>query len=132
MKHEDIIRSLNNAYFSENCHEKEVVTNLNMLLKPKMIFVDIGASLGQYSYYANKFLRDGTIYSIEPDPVKFDQLNKNCEKWKYNSTNNIIALNKAISDKNGISSFFITNSTVSGGLFQHDISQIDPDTRNKF
>jgi len=122
MELNEIYDGLNKAYFSENCHEREVILHLPRLIKKSKIFVDIGASLGQYTKLANECMRGGIIYAIEPDPIRFKELERNCKKWERTSNNELIPLENVVSDRNGEISFFTTNSGVSGGLFQRRIS----------
>ncbi|MEW6673308.1 MAG: FkbM family methyltransferase [Thermodesulfobacteriota bacterium] len=120
LKHK-IIEELNRAYFSEDCHEKEVLEHLPKLLKHVKVFVDIGASLGQYTFHANKHMKEGKIYAFEADPVRYEELEKNCKKWESTSTNRLIPIHAAVSDTDGKINFFITNSNLSGGLFTRDV-----------
>lgn len=120
MLKDQIIEELNRAYFTPDCHEKEVLDHLPELLADVKVFVDIGASLGQYTFHANKHMKEGTIYAFEADPIRFEELEKNCRKWEALSTNRLIPVHAAVSDKNGTIDFFITNSNLSGGLFTRD------------
>lgn len=122
MEKDEIIEVLNRAYFSDECHEKEILEQLPELLGDAKVFVDIGASLGQYTFHANKHMSEGRIFSIEADPLRYEQLVKNCRAWEAEYTNRIIPIHAAICDKDGETNFFVTNSDVSGGLFTHDVS----------
>jgi len=44
-----IFQGLNKVYFSEEMHEKSVIEHLLELLASAKVFIDIGASLGQYA-----------------------------------------------------------------------------------
>jgi len=96
-----IYEILNQVYFSEESHEKEVLEHLPEILRSVKIFVDIGASLGQYSFHANKHIRGGHIFAIEADSIRFDELKNNCRKWESLSNNKLQALHAAICDKDG-------------------------------
>ena len=76
-----IIEELERVYFTDDCHEKEVIDNLK-ILDSVQVFVDVGASLGQYSYYVNKKIRNGQIYAIEADPLRVEQLEINCKNGR--------------------------------------------------
>ena len=121
MKKNEIYNTLNKAYFSESKHENKEIENLPELLKDVSYFIDIGASLGQYTYYANKILNNKKIIAVEPDPIRFEELERNCTKWKEESNNQIEARNEALSNYNGTITFYTTESSVSGGLFPHEI-----------
>ena len=125
MDKQEIYRILNEAYFSEECHEKDVLDHLPALLGGVKVFVDVGASLGQYTFFANKHIQGGQIFAIGADPVRFEELKENCRKWESESASNnkLTALHAAASDLDGKTMFFVTNSNVSGGLFKHNAAQ---------
>lgn len=131
MERNEIYSTLNKAYFSEECDEKEVLQHLPDLLKDVKVFVDIGASLGQYTFHANKYMKKGLIFAIEADPIRFEKLQYNCEEWQKMSTNKLVAINAAVSDKNGQIKFHITNSSVSGGLYRHSLNHLSDNDRAK-
>jgi len=101
MKRNQILKILNKKYFSEDHNEKLILNQLPEILHSTKFFVDIGASLGQYTYHANKHIKRGYIYAIEADPLRFDELKKNCILWESFSDNKIQAIHAAISDKDG-------------------------------
>ena len=121
MEKNQIYWILEQAYFSEEPHEKETLGQLAQMLCSAKVFVDVGASLGQYVYHANKHLHGGYILAIEPDPIRFDKLDENCHEWELLSSNKIRALCAAVSDIDGRIKFLTTNSNISGGLFTHDL-----------
>lgn len=118
-----IYEILNRAYFSEEMHERETIERLPQLLKSATTFVDIGASLGQYTYHASRCMKEGRIIAAEPDPVRFERLEQNCLQWGAETGNKIEPVEAAICDLDGTVTFHITNSPVSGGLFRHDTSE---------
>ncbi|NJL28799.1 MAG: FkbM family methyltransferase [Thermoanaerobaculia bacterium] len=122
MEREAILAKLNRAYFSENPHEKAILEHLGELLAEAKLFVDIGASLGQYTFYASRILENGQIVAIEADPLRYEQLAHNCEQWQTASGNKITAIRAAVAESAGEISFFTTDSDVSGGLFAHPTS----------
>ena len=85
MEKEQIFQGLSKAYFSEEMHEKSIIEHLPKLLASVKLFIDIGASLGQYTYFANKVMLGGEIIAIEADPIRFEQLKHNCQKWESES-----------------------------------------------
>jgi FkbM family methyltransferase len=121
MRKEQVYESLNKAYFGEQRHEKEVIDRLSVMLRKVRVFVDIGASLGQYTFFANKVMRKGRIIAVEPDPIRFEELARNCDKWRSLSDNELIAVNAAASDRDGKIRFYTTQTNVSGGLFVHEV-----------
>jgi FkbM family methyltransferase len=125
MDKNEIYDTLNKAYFSDDMHEKDVISRLPTLLEGAKLFVDIGASLGQYTFYANNHIRNGEIIAIEADPIRVEKLKANCEEWeKQSNGNKITVINAAVSHMDGVSKFYITNSSVSGGLFKHSMDHL--------
>lgn len=120
MENARIYDGLNRAYFGENCHEKEIVENLGELLRDGALFVDLGASLGQYTFHANQAMRGGRIIAVEADPIRVEELERNCQKWGADGRNAIDVLAYAICDDTGPQSFFCTYSNLSGGLFARE------------
>ena len=120
MDRQEIYKALDKAYFSEEPHEKHVLAALPPLLAHARIFVDVGASLGQYTFHANKIMQNARIYAIEADPIRFDRLQENCTLWQADSNNHIEAIHAAASDLDGSISFYSTESALSGGLFKRD------------
>ncbi len=122
MEKQRIYDGLNEAYFSENCHEKAVIDHLPELLSDAKLFVDLGASLGQYSFNANKCMNAGEIIAVEPDPIRHEELQRNGRKWEAESDNKITAIHAAVAEKNGSITFYSTNSNISGGLFTREVN----------
>lgn len=121
MKEELIYQILEKAYFGETPDENKEIEDLNLILPPESkLFIDVGASLGQYTKRANEIMKDGHIIAIEADPIRFKRLLQLSKEWGKNSTNTIEAINGAITSISGIIDFFITNSNISGGLYQRD------------
>lgn len=117
MEKEEIYATLNEAYFSEDCHERELLENLPRLISDAKFFVDVGASLGQYTRVASRVMRSGRILSIEADPVRYEELARNTSRWSAETDCRIDTLFAAAGDKVGEATFFTTNSNVSGALF---------------
>lgn len=129
MKQKDTLKILTEAYFSDNPHEIEVLETLQEIIGSIRVFVDIGASLGQYSRKISQIINNGFIIAIEPDPIRFGELEKNCKEWQIGSTNKIEALHSVISDVDGEINFYSTGSNVSGGLFSRDLNYLPEEFR---
>ncbi|MEQ8821105.1 MAG: FkbM family methyltransferase [Sumerlaeia bacterium] len=125
MEKTEIYDSLNKTYFSEDCDERRTLDALPPLLRNAKRFVDIGASLGQYTRYCNKHLNGAKMWAIEADPVRYEELARNCAQWQGESSNTIDVIHGAVSDQVGEIVFYTSNSTVSGGLFQHAVKSGD-------
>jgi FkbM family methyltransferase len=101
--------------------EEIEIRSLPSILRGVSVFVDVGASLGQYTHFANKAMQKGVIYAIEADPVRFGRLRELCEEWAQGPGHNrIIPHNVALSDQIGTTNFFVTDTDRSGGLFPYD------------
>jgi FkbM family methyltransferase len=111
---------LYDTYFGENQHEREEIENLPQLLVGCELFIDVGASLGMFTYFANEAMSDGTIIAIEADPDRYQELAKNCAKWERKGTNTIKAVHAALGDSREPVRFFTTGSQISGGFFPVD------------
>ena len=70
--------------------------------------VDIGANIGYYTLILSKLVGDsGKVFAFEPDPENFSLLEKNV---KANNLKNAILINKAVSDKTGKTSLFLSEN----------------------
>jgi FkbM family methyltransferase len=105
--------------FGEQREEKEILDALPKIIpKDTRVIFDIGASIGQYTYFINQILEGVTIFSIEADPLRYKILKANCEEWQKSGKNKIIPLHYALYDhENTHVDFLITNSSVSGAIF---------------
>jgi len=125
MDKQQVYESLSRAYFSDNPDEKDILDWFAPILSRSKCFVDFGASLGQYTRLAARNMRNGTIYAIEADPIRFEELERNCAKWQAETGNTITAIHAAVSDKDGTITFNTTDSNVSGGIAARSINKPD-------
>jgi FkbM family methyltransferase len=116
----ELYTALEAQYFGENMHEKDEIERLPELLKDVSVFVDVGASLGQYSFFANKILKNGRIYCIEADSVRVQRLIELASEWEKLSTNKITVIHAAAAEKDGKVTFFRTDANMSGGIFVYN------------
>jgi FkbM family methyltransferase len=119
----EVYETLNAAYFSDAPHEAEVMAHLPMLLGGVAIAVDAGASLGQYTRALNRLLDGAEIHAFEPDPMRYEELARNCAEWRRGSRNSIIPHQVALGNESGDSAFFVTNTNVSGGLSSRHVDE---------
>ena len=118
MKNEKkIFAEMEVQYFGDDMHEKAEIDNLPKILKGVKVFIDVGGSLGQYTYFAGKFLNNADLYCIEPDSFKVKKLSELAKLWKNNTKNNYHVINKAVSDNNGIIKFYTLSDHSSSGAF---------------
>ncbi|MEA2089375.1 MAG: FkbM family methyltransferase, partial [Thermoproteota archaeon] len=67
--------------------------------KPGNVFIDVGAHVGKYSFYASKQVRDsGLVIAIEPHPKNVENLKKG---MKLNGLTNIVVVEKACGNYSG-------------------------------
>jgi FkbM family methyltransferase len=86
------------------------------VLKPGSTVLDIGAHHGYFSLLAARCVGpEGKVYAFEPASANFRILQKNME---LNSFLNVIAVNRAVGDKNTSMAFYYRQETgVTGSLF---------------
>ena len=126
LEKQEVYRILNEAYFGEDCDERDLFSQIEPMLRRAKIFVDIGASLGQYTRFANQVMKPGTqIMAIEADPLRFEELERNCALWRQGSGVEVEARFGAVTDSEGPLRFYSTGSNISGGLFQHATNNSD-------
>jgi FkbM family methyltransferase len=76
---------------------------IEKIVKENFICFDIGANIGHLSILMGKKAKNGLVISIEPSPRIFSYLLDNIQ---INKLKNVIPLNIAISEENGIKEFF--------------------------
>jgi len=97
--------------FSKNWEEYERKL-FQDAIKPGNTVVDIGAHIGTYTLVAaRKVGPTGKVYAFEPLPKNFSLLKKNIE---VNGYQNVVLINKAVSDKNGTAKLFLSNENNNG------------------
>jgi len=73
--------------------------------------VDIGANIGEFSIYLRTYVNHtGNIFAFEPDPIEFKALQKN------SFIHNIVPINKAVSNINGVLNFALLNEDADSRL----------------
>lgn len=78
---------------------------INREIRPGDVVLDIGANIGYYTLQMAKLVgSSGKVYAFEPDPTNFEILLKNISLNEYN---NIVPINKAVSDKTGDALLFL-------------------------
>lgn len=116
MKPEDIYRILEPQYFGPDMHEAAEIENLADILTDVDTFIDIGASLGQYTYFANQILQNARIVAVEADPIRYERLQELVGEWMRTSSNEILAVYAAITDRSGMATFYTSDSNLSGSV----------------
>jgi FkbM family methyltransferase len=89
-----------------NCYEPAVEECLRRLVRPGMIFCDVGANIGVFTLLAARLVGPkGRVFSFEPVPSNFCVLRRNVEANKYG---NVVCIPKAVSQQNGTSRLFLS------------------------
>ena len=65
---------LQEEFFGGDLREQAVLEKLGSLLRGYNRFIDIGANVGQYAYFANKFLWNAEIICVEANSDLFASL----------------------------------------------------------
>jgi FkbM family methyltransferase len=132
MNPEEIVSTLDEVYFDQ-AHERETLVNLGLILKDGDHFVDIGSSLGQYPCFLNHRFRNLSILCLEPDPIRFEELERRCHDWSLAGRNRIAATRAAAGAEDGVVTFYTTSSNVSGSIadadFKARLQELDEMTR---
>ncbi len=79
-----------------------------------------------YDALANPVLLDAAkpgceILAIEADPIRYEELKRNCRVWQDETGVAIESRFAAVCDREGAIEFQSTESNVSGGLFRHPV-----------
>ncbi len=93
--------SINNTY------EEQETELIKREVKNGDTVVDIGQNIGYYTLIlAGLVGESGKVYAFEPDPDNYEILSKNIE---INGYRNVVAVNKAVSNKNDKVSFYVNS-----------------------
>jgi FkbM family methyltransferase len=96
--------SITPALFTKN-YEMQETKFFKGIVKEGMTVVDIGAHIGSYTLLASRQVGvSGKVYAFEPNPTNFNLLLRNI---KLNHINNVVAVNKAVSNTNDSHRLFI-------------------------
>lgn len=64
-------------------HDRFLIPLIESMLKPGMVAIDAGALYGDHSIaYARAVSTEGAVIAIEPNPLAFECLSKNAEKFQ--------------------------------------------------
>ncbi len=101
----DLQEHIQRYIFFFGYYEADLSRYVRSLLRPEMVFVDVGANIGQYTLLAAQSLGiEGIVYAFEPEPRNFAGLMGNIA---LNQFSNIEALQVAVADYGGETSFFV-------------------------
>lgn len=109
-----------NELFFKN--QEKMLDDLYHIFYPGMIFVDVGADLGRYIFEINNHVSQSSIYAIESELSKCNQLKNNCTQWEFLHDNTIYILRINLSNQQ-------KNEKTSSSYYKLDtfFKRIDPD-----
>lgn len=95
--------------------EREFMTKLNLNYNNNTIVMDIGANIGIYTILLSHIYPKAKIIAIEASPTIFEMLRSNCKlnNLLFPSGSNVLLINKAISDKDDITTEFYEKHSMS-------------------
>lgn len=96
--------------------EREFMTKLNLNYNNNnAIVMDIGANIGIYTILLSHIYPKAKIIAIEASPTIFEMLKSNCKlnNLVFPSRSNVLLINKAISDKDDITTEFYEKHSMS-------------------
>lgn len=95
--------------------EREFMTQLNLNYNNNAIVMDIGANIGIYTMLLSQIYPKAKIIAIEASPTIFEMLKSNCKlnNLLFPSGSNVLLINKAISDKDDITTEFYEKHSMS-------------------
>jgi FkbM family methyltransferase len=92
--------------------EQEETELFRKIVKEGDVVVDVGANIGYYTLLASKLVgKEGRVYAFEPEPENYSFLLKNL---KINNVSNVIALQKAVSNKGGTVKLYLCEHNPGG------------------
>jgi FkbM family methyltransferase len=111
--------SLQDEFFGSDLREQAVLSRLGSLLPGNDRFIDLGANIGQYSYFANKFLQDAEIICVEANPALLNLLEDTIQRAGSETPhkNSFRIINNVVSDVKEKLAFYIDNTTTTSSIF---------------
>jgi FkbM family methyltransferase len=114
-----IASSLREEFFGDDLREQWVLDSLAMLLPGHRRFIDVGANIGQYTYFANKHLCNAEIISIEANPNLIDLLRDTITKAETEESHHNVfrIVNNIVSDCEESVPFYLDPRTTASSIF---------------
>lgn len=91
-------RTMGAAIYWSGFHEIKELMFLHRYLKSDMVFLDIGANLGEYTLFVAKRLSEGRVFAFEPLPAMGELLARNVA---HNNFKNVTLMRYGLSDLEG-------------------------------
>lgn len=95
----DISRSMGASIYWTNFHEFHEFLFLHKFLSAEMVFLDIGANLGEYTLFAAKRTSKGKVLAFEPLPRMYSQLQENVD---LNQFRNVVISKYGLAETTGV------------------------------
>jgi FkbM family methyltransferase len=94
-------------------------------IEPGDTVIDIGGYIGSFALPAARLARDGTIYSFEPSPGNFAQLEKNVA---LNQAGNVRIFNRAVASRDRKVTLFLDNmNPASNNIYMKGGKEVEAD-----
>ncbi|MDA1139919.1 MAG: FkbM family methyltransferase, partial [Planctomycetota bacterium] len=106
--------------FKEIFMDEDYMTGLGRPVPDGATIIDVGANAGYFSMFAASRFRNSRVFSFEPIPVNFEQLQKNIS---FNKDSRITGIQKAVYKESGEISLSYDPSdsfTTSATIFEKD------------
>ena len=123
-----VATSLREEFFGDNLREQSVLDSLAVLLPGHKRFIDVGANIGQYTYFANKYLFDSEIISIEANPTLIELLRETITRAETDGSHHNVfrIVNNIVSDCEESMPFYVDATTTASSIFSATGSSRDP------
>lgn len=90
-------------------HDRHLIPLIQEILKPGMIAIDAGALYGDHTIaYAASVGNEGAVFAIEPNPMAFECLSKNAEKFQ----SPVFCMNLCLGEEHGAEAIHIMSDNV--------------------
>lgn len=119
------------SYALDRTHEEITTRLFKKTVKEGNIVIDLGANIGYFTLLAANLVgKRGKVYAFEPEPKNYNYLLKNI---RLNNYDNVLATQKAVSDKIGRTNLYICeHDTGHHTINQYEgIKNYKPNTDNK-
>jgi FkbM family methyltransferase len=124
--------SLREEFFGHDLREQSVLDSFTRLLPGHGRFIDVGANVGQYTYFANKHLSNAEIISIEANPNLIDPLRDTIAKAEAEDAhhNRFRVVNNIVSDREETVPFYVDPHPTTSSIFSKADSSRDASSRS--
>lgn len=107
-------------YITSHNWERLTTEMFKRVVKEGDVVVDIGANIGYFTLLSARLIgKKGRVYSFEPEPVNYNLLLKNIN---LNSYDNVVPLNKAVSNVKGMVRLYLSDSDTGAHTLRHNPS----------